>query len=95
MFTNFLGAEVAERIAFSGVRTNLFSYLTGPLGQSTATAAVNVNVLVGTAYLSPLLGAFVGDLFLGQFWAIVGASLFYVLVSRYKHITYYERNFIH
>ncbi|XP_043712944.1 protein NRT1/ PTR FAMILY 5.10-like [Telopea speciosissima] len=74
-----IGVEIAERFSYYGIASNLITYLTGPLQQSTVTAAVNVNTWSGVAAMLPLLGAFVADAYLGRYRTILFASLLYVL----------------
>nr|XP_027062767.1 protein NRT1/ PTR FAMILY 5.10-like [Coffea arabica] len=68
-----------ERFAYYGVKSNLISYLTGPLGEPVATAAANVNTWIGVVSLVPVLGAYLADSFLSRYRSIIIASILYIL----------------
>ncbi|KAL4196973.1 hypothetical protein AMTRI_Chr04g185810 [Amborella trichopoda] len=76
--------EVSERFAYYGASSNLITYLTDYLNQSTVTAAKNVNAWSGVASLLPLLGAFVADSYLGRYKTIIISSLIYLLKINYR-----------
>jgi len=80
-----IGVEIAERFAYAGILANLVIYLTDVMGESTATAAKNVNVWTGVSSMLPFLGAFVADSYLGRYWTIALSSVIYLLVSGQSH----------
>jgi peptide/histidine transporter 3/4 len=76
-----IGIEIAERLAYYGIASNLVTYLTNIMHQTTVTAVKNVNVWAGTASMLPLFGAFVADSYLGRYRTILISSIVYLLVS--------------
>jgi peptide/histidine transporter 3/4 len=61
--------------------TNLVNYLKLRLNQGNVTASNNVTNWSGTCYITPLIGAFLADAYLGRYWTIAGFSIIYVFVS--------------
>ncbi|MCL7025466.1 hypothetical protein MKW94_029916 [Papaver nudicaule] len=74
-----IGAEFGENIAYYGISSNLISYLTGHLGQSTVSAVASINAWCGMVWMLPLVGAFVADSYLGRFRTIFFSSVIYEL----------------
>ncbi|ESW12377.1 hypothetical protein PHAVU_008G107200 [Phaseolus vulgaris] len=74
-----LGNECCERLAYYGMSTNLVNYLQERFNQGNVTAANNVTTWSGTCYLTPLIGAFLADSYLGRYWTIASFSVIYVI----------------
>ncbi|XP_073145225.1 protein NRT1/ PTR FAMILY 8.1-like [Henckelia pumila] len=74
-----LGNECCERLAYYGMSTNLIDYFTNQLNQPNATASKNLSNWSGTCYITPLIGAFLADAYLGRYWTIASFSIIYVI----------------
>lgn len=75
------GNECCERLAYYGMSTNLLLYFKHNLNQHSTTASKNLSNWQGTCYITPLIGAFAADAYLGRYWTIAIFSVIYVLVS--------------
>ncbi|KAF9675439.1 hypothetical protein SADUNF_Sadunf09G0032500 [Salix dunnii] len=73
-----IGNEFCERLAYYGMSSNLVLYFKHRLNQSSATATRNNLNWGGTCYITPLIGAFVADAYLGRYWTIASFSTIYV-----------------
>ncbi|PON66806.1 Proton-dependent oligopeptide transporter [Trema orientale] len=71
--------EVFERLAYQGIAANLVIYLTKELHQGTVKASNNVTNWSGTIWMTPILGAFVADAYLGRFWTFMFGSAIYLM----------------
>jgi dipeptide/tripeptide permease len=85
---------IFERIAYFGISSNLFVYLTKKLHQGTVISSNNVNNWVGTVFMTPILGAYIADAHLGRYWTFVIASLIYLSVCLSFTSLYASYNFI-
>lgn len=74
-----LGNECCERLAYYGMSTNLVLYFKERLHQHSAVASKNVSNWSGTCYITPLIGAFLADSYLGRYWTIAWFSIIYVI----------------
>ncbi|GFZ19600.1 peptide transporter 1 [Actinidia rufa] len=78
---DYRGNECCERLAYYGMSSNLVLYFKHQLNQSSATASKNQSDWSGTCYITPLIGAFLADAYLGRYWTIACFSIIYVIVS--------------
>nr|AQX43140.1 NPF family transporter [Pinus pinaster] len=65
-----IGNEACEKLATLGLSSNLIVYLTSKFHMPSVTASYVINVWLGSANLTPLLGAFLSDSYIGRYWTI-------------------------
>src|SRR5262245_7339792 len=70
--------ELAERASFYGMRTVLALYLLDVLRFAPAGAATVMTWFLAAAYLTPILGGYIADRFLGRFGTIAAFALPYL-----------------
>ncbi|MCO5567271.1 hypothetical protein L7F22_020961 [Adiantum nelumboides] len=73
------GNEICEKLSAIGFGANLIMYLTQTLHMDDVQAANLLTNFSGTASLTPLVGAFLADAYVGRFWTITVASTIYLL----------------
>ncbi|KAK1426764.1 hypothetical protein QVD17_15444 [Tagetes erecta] len=74
-----LGYEVCERMAYYGIATNLVLYLTREMKEGTVKSSNSVTNWVGTVWITPILGAYIADTYLGRYWTFMIASVIYLM----------------
>nr|AQX43137.1 NPF family transporter [Pinus pinaster] len=65
-----IGNEACEKLATIGLLANMIVYLTKEFNMPNVTASYILNLWTGTTNLSPLLGAFLSDSYIGRYWTI-------------------------
>ncbi len=78
-FWFFFWGELAERCSYYGMNAILLLYLVDTLKFAKDDASRWVNYFIAATYLTPLIGGFIADRFLGKYWTIVGFAVPYVL----------------
>ncbi|KAK4478224.1 hypothetical protein RD792_017507 [Penstemon davidsonii] len=71
--------EIFERMAYCGISANLVLYLTKKLHQGTVAASNNVTYWMGAIWMSPILGAYVADAYLGRYWTFIISCTIYFM----------------
>ncbi|BBN10882.1 hypothetical protein MPTK1_5g07220 [Marchantia polymorpha subsp. ruderalis] len=71
--------EVAETVAYYAISSTLKVYLTTVQHETVAEAARNYNNWAGTTIITPVVGAFIADAFLGRYWTILWSMVIYFL----------------
>ncbi|XP_022145545.1 protein NRT1/ PTR FAMILY 5.6-like [Momordica charantia] len=74
-----IAIEFSERLSYYGIATSLVIYLTKVIRQDLKTEARNVNYWTGVTTLTPLLGGFLADAYLGRFSTVLASTIVYLL----------------
>lgn len=75
-------------MAFYGIATNLVVYLTKELHEGTVKSSNNVTNWIGTVWMTPIIGAYIADSYLGRYWTFMIGSAIYLAVQSiyYSHL---------
>ncbi|CAN1292020.1 Protein NRT1/ PTR FAMILY 5.6, partial [Linum perenne] len=74
-----LVSEFSERLSYYGIASSFIIYLTTVIQQDVKTAARNVNYWSGVTTLTPLLGGFLADSYLGRYYTVFISSVLYLI----------------
>ncbi|KAF8032591.1 hypothetical protein BT93_D1490 [Corymbia citriodora subsp. variegata] len=66
-------------MAYYGIAMNLEIYLTNKLHEGTVTSSNNVTNWSGTVWMTPILGAYIADAYLGRYWTFIFGSVIYIM----------------
>ncbi|XP_027339507.1 protein NRT1/ PTR FAMILY 5.1-like [Abrus precatorius] len=69
--------QALERFAYYGVGANLVNYMTTELHKDLVPSITSVNNWSGSSWITPLLGAYIADSYLGRFWTITLSLIIY------------------
>jgi peptide/histidine transporter 3/4 len=84
------GSVVLERLAYYGIALNLVSYLTKVLHEGTAKSITNVWNWGGVAWITPLVGGFIADTYLGRYRTITYSLFIYLAVLCRNPLQHYS-----
>ncbi|XP_058212947.1 protein NRT1/ PTR FAMILY 8.1-like isoform X1 [Rhododendron vialii] len=70
-----VGNECFESLAYYGMCTNLVNYLEKRLNMGNVAASNSITNWSGTCSITPLIGAFLADSYLGRYWTIASFSI--------------------
>jgi peptide/histidine transporter 3/4 len=79
-FLNFAGNETAANMVTSGMLVNLIFYLYTEMHISFPNTTTLMTNVIGTSGVTPLLGAFIADAYLGRYFTIGIFSMIYFVV---------------
>jgi dipeptide/tripeptide permease len=86
-FWFFFWGELAERCSFYGMQAILLLYMVDSLNIAKPNASSYVSFFTAFCFLTPLLGGFIADRFLGRYWTIVGFSIPFIIGNALMMVT--------